>query len=436
MTYRALILIGSLIFPVVALSSTKPLLTNSQDTFASACVGSFEPPDRVVEICQKALAASGASTNQRLEFMNSLAWAYSDLDRIQDAEETFKTMLNQDAKSTDAMDGLAWIKYDRGDYADAVELFGQAMEISMNARALAGLGASLLRAEQADLEKGFSYLDTAMAIDPEFSWALREKAWILNDHGRHEEALEYFKDALDVNPDDKFAQYGAAYVLSEMDRWEPALPFVSRAIELDPDYISARSRRSLILLYLDRPKQALKDGQFVMKSLPDDADGYVRVARAFDDLGRREDAIVLLSNANAQIGYNSYLIYWLSTMLFYEDRNAKALAQINRVVAKGDADFFDYHLQSRIAVDLGDFELARQANDQALALEDDDIWARYYDARILVAEGEFDKAEIEFDRAVAAGLPRKNLKDFLSVLVGEGRFMQAIQMRVRYSDME
>ena len=66
----------------------------------------------------------------------------------------------------------------------------------------------------------------------------------------------------------------------------------------------------------------------------------------------------------------------------------------------------------------------------------DGEWPFFYDALVMVAEDRFDEAEARFDMAVEAGLPDSKLEEFLKALVGKSQFLQAVQMRVRYSDLE
>jgi tetratricopeptide (TPR) repeat protein len=433
---KAILIVMLFVLLAPAAILAKPLLTDSQDTFVSVCIDYGDTPERLVEICQNGLKMSGASVSQRVEMMDSLAWAHYDLDDIDQATAVFEDILTLDPQAQTALDGLGWMAFENDAYNQAVEYFGRAMEIGPDARVVAGLGVSLLYSDQADLQKALSYLDAAIAIDPDYSWAKREKAWILEDHGQPEEAIRLFREVSKQHPDDAYSAYGLAYVLSELDRWEDALPHANRALEINPDYLSARSRRSLILLNLDRPKMALKDGQVVLDARPNTSDGYVRVARAMWDLGRLEDGIVLLASAVDRIGYEAYLSYWYARLLFADDQNVQALAVIDDVMVRGDGDFHDYRLYSRITLDLGELDKARDRLDQGLEAFPEDDWLLYYNALLMVKEHLFETAEQEFDAAVKAGLPRTRLKTFLSSLVGEGQFMQAIEMRVRYSDQD
>lgn len=153
-----------------------------------------------------------------------------------------------------------------------------------------------------------------------------------------------------------------------------------------------------------------------------------------DALGRREEAIGVLENANAQIGFDDYLIYWLARFLFFEKSYAKAEAQIKRILAEQEGDYYDYKLLGRIYMAQNDYVQARSAFDQGMPLTEDASWLRYYRSRILVAEGHYQKAEAEFDAAVAEGLPLSKLDRFIAYLVGQHQYLQAIKMRVRYKN--
>ncbi|WP_160116429.1 tetratricopeptide repeat protein [Ruegeria sp. AU67] len=259
------------------------------------------------------------------------------------------------------------------------------------------------RAGDMDFADFEEMVQTALALNPEYTWAMRELAWILEDHNRQDEALSLFRAASELDPYDPYAEYGVAFLLSEQNDWEGAFDHVSRALELKPDFVTALSRRSLILLMLDRPKQALKDAEAVIEAEPDDTDGYVRKAQALSDLGQRSQAHEVLELAESRVGPGSYLLYWRASLLADDLEYEAALFHIRRSVALEGADRFDHRLHADIALGLGYTDEARDAIDQALGLFPDGEFERYTNALVLLAEG---------------------------------RFMQAIKMRARYKNRQ
>ena len=432
---RCLIALSLTVF-CSGLAVAKPLLTDSQDTFASACIADEDTPERMILICEKALEQSGASAAQRAEMMVSLAWAFYDLGQFDRADAVFAKALDLYPASAAALRGHGWLAHDRRDYARAADYFRQSVAIEPNARGLSGLGSSLVRDGQAGLGEGLQILDAALALDPDYAWALREQGWLLIDDRRYEAALEKFQRAVSRDPDDPYAHYGACFALTELDRWEEALEHANRALDLEPDYVAAVSRRSLILLKLERSKQSLKDADTVIAAWPDSSSGYVRKARALRALGRGQEALALLEDADERLEPDSYLIYWRANFLLEDGRAEEALAQIYRSLGIDDTDHFDHTLKTRIALQIGEVAVARRSIDAALRLYPDGEWPFFYDALVMVAEDRFDEAEARFDMAVEAGLPDSKLEEFLKALVGKSQFLQAVQMRVRYSDLE
>ncbi len=169
---------------------------------------------------------------------------------------------------------------------------------------------------------------------------------------------------------------------------------------------------------------------------PDSNSGYVRKARALRALGRGREALALLEETDERLEPDSYLIYWRANFLLEDNRAEDALEQIDRSLAIDDTDHFGHTLKTRIALHIGYVTVARHSIDAALRLDPDGEWPFFYDALVMVAEDRFDEAEARFDVPVEAGLPNSKLAGFLKALVGKSQFVQAIQMRVRYSDLK
>ncbi|CUH52499.1 tetratricopeptide repeat protein [Shimia marina] len=412
----------------------KPLVSSSEETLESVCLSYADQPERLIEICGAALEASGATEAQRLRMQDSLAWAHQNLGNHEEARRLFEAMYAAAPESDLALNGLGWSDFMRDDYAQAAVWFEKAMAVNPEAQALAGLGSSLYRAGQAPIDQAVGYLDAAMAISPDYLWALREKGWLFMEEGQLDLAQGVFEEVLGLSPDDENAAYGISYVLSDKGEWQAALGFVNRALQADPSYLSALSRRSLILLNLGRPAQAMRDGETIVALLPDNSDGYVRVARAQAQMGRTGDAFATLETAKDKLGYEAYLNYWRASLLFDDGQNQAALQAITEVFENGEADYFDHELRSQILLTEEQYVEARQAVNHSISVFPDEEWLIYYDALTLIGEKDFQAAEQRFDQAVDAGLPQEELGFFLKQLVGAAQFVQAIQMRVRYSE--
>ena len=428
----SLVVIGAQAAPL----SAKPLLMSSEDTHQSVCLAYEDTPARLVEICTLALDAEGTTDRQKLELKDSLAWAHYDLENLEEARRLFQEVLDEEPAHASALNGMGWAAFLVDDFVTATRWFEKALAAAPEAQSLAGLGGSLFRSGEIAIEEAVGYLDAAIAIKPDYSWAMREKAWSYVEVANYDGARAAFQEALDVYPDDENANYGIAYILTERSEWEEALPYVNRVLQLNPDSRLALSRRSLILLNLDRPTQALKDGERVVALLPENSDGYVRVARAQKALGRMADAMVTLSVAHDIVGYETYLSYWRAHLLFDDSQYDNALEVLDEIFEHDDAGYYEHELKSQILLTVSRYEDARAAVDVALAAYPQEPWLIYYDALTQVGEGAYAAAEARFDAAIKAGLPREELTYFLEQLVGAAQYVQAIKLRVRYRDQE
>ena len=89
-----------------AASLAKPLLLSSEDTYASVCLEGWETPERLLQICELALESPSATTSQRLEMMDTMAWAYVDLGQAKEGCDLFADMRTLNPMSTLGLNGL------------------------------------------------------------------------------------------------------------------------------------------------------------------------------------------------------------------------------------------------------------------------------------------------------------------------------------------
>lgn len=416
--------------PLVA----KPLLTNSQDSYAKACLDFEDTHERILQICEAALAGQGHSRKERLGMMASQGNAHLGLEQYDAARKVYRKILEIEPGNTEALNGVGWILRHEDAHDRAAASFQASLQVFPSAQALAGMSSSQYAAGSIDLEEALSRLDASLAIDPEYRWAMREKGWILRDNDRFDEAVAAFRAALKIQPDDVNALSGLARSLRGLQKFEAALNQINKAISHHPDSADLLAERSLILFYLDRNKQSIKDADKVIALDPGWAGGYVRKARALSDLGRNRDAIAVLVAAEEHTGFDPYLIYWRADILSDDKSYDASLVQLARLVKAGVEDVHDLHLMAFVQLGRNDVVGARRAVDAALRLAPEDAFSLYYDARVLVEEGKLDKAEARMTAAVDAGLSDRNIGLFLGALATKGAYLRMIRLRLAFND--
>ncbi|WP_088635899.1 tetratricopeptide repeat protein [Phaeobacter sp. 22II1-1F12B] len=400
---------------------------------ASACIAFDQSYAETISLCQQAMDDGAWTRQQYLELLAPLARAHYYLDHDEKAQALYREMLELDPGFVPALVGLGWGAYDIKDYEAAGRFFETALSRSPSAEIYAGLGASLYLGGQAKVDQAIELIDQALAMQPEYSWALRRKGWMLEDHNRLSEAEEAFRRAVELTPANAAANFALSHVLRRQRNWREALVFVNRALELNPGYVRALSGRALILYYMDHPGPALKDADAVIAARPNWAEGYVRKARVLIKLDRAEEAHVLLGEIDGRLGYNGFLTYWRARLLLDDGQPDRALEQSSRILSEGSPDLYDYLLQARIGLALYNRDVARPAVDEALSLQPGNKWVLYYDAMTLVQEHRFPDAVSRFDAAVAAGLSKRKLDEFVAALEKQKDHARAQKMRERYA---
>ena len=430
---RYLCLIVPLLLPG-AIADAKPLLLDSQETYGSTCIDFHDTYLRLVEICERALDEPGGSRSQRVEVLNALGNALMELEHYDRSETAFRQALELHPQSTMALRGLGWVFEGQGNCAEAAPFFEQANRIRPSAPGL--FGAALCRNDLGEL--GFDdmllQMEVGLSLDPDYTWGMRKKGWMLLDADRYEEAADMFAEAIGVDDRDTIARRGLAATYRNMDDFDRALEEINKALAIDPDGAYLLSERSLILFYLDRNKKAADDAQRVIDALPDYATGYVRKARALAELGRRGEALDLMDEAYERLGTGGFLSYWYARLLYDDEQYGASVSVLKRLAETGEADQYDFGLLARAQLARDHVDGAREAVDRVLEIDPDYKWGIFYDSLVLIESGAFDAAVDRFDDALEAGLHWSNYQTFNEHLVANGQFMKAIEMRVRYND--
>lgn len=81
--------------------------------------------------------------------------------------------------------------------------------------------------------------DKALAIDPNYAYALIGKGVSLDNLGRPEEAITYYDKALAIDPNDVNALNSKGVSHGKLGRYEEAITYYDKALAIDPDKVSA-----------------------------------------------------------------------------------------------------------------------------------------------------------------------------------------------------
>ncbi len=429
---RVTCILAMALMPAGAIS--RPLLPDSQQTYAGTCLEAELASAQLVPICEAALADPGASRTQRRDMMLELADALYGIDALDRADNVLDEVLLNDPQTARAWMIKGWVAWDRDAYDTAQAHFQKSVDLAPTARALSGLASASRHAGTLPHHEVITLLDAAIAISPNYIWAIREKGWALIDEGAFSEAEAAFRSALDISPSNTPAMYGLGYALNELERYEDALTVLSKAAE-DPDaQTGVFSQRSLARFSLGRYKLAIKDADRVIRDWPENSAGFVRKARALSALGQRQTGIEELT-AFLEQRQSDFARYWLSSLLHDDGDFTEALAVLDPIFTDGEPDKYDKELRALLLTELDRFDEARVAIELAREAAPNSPYPPYYLALVLAGQGEFDAAEESFETALEQGLPKGQIRFFLQALAERGQYVRMVQWRLRRAEL-
>ncbi len=412
--------------------SAKPLVTSSEDTLARVCLSRQDDAGRIVQACDAALTDIRLTQNQRAELLVARGDGYIWQNLYHEAETSYREATHINPSEVEAWNGLGWALWELEGEQAAFEAFNRSLSIAASVQGLGGKAALARRMGRISNDQAREMLQAALAIDPDYIWAVRELAWSFFEDNRFSEAGTQFQEALNIEPRDVNARYGLGRTKMSLGQTEDALGLFNDVLLDSPKDFATLVYRIIALRELDRNAQALRFSERLILEFPDHTSGYVQKSKSLLSLERRHDALQSFEHAEAALGPNNTILYWYADTLIIDGQLDKALAVIDRGLALEGADYSDYLLKSYIALEMGDYTLAREAAETSLATGVNDPWAHYYIAITLVNSGDVLGGMQRFDLAIASGLPADRVGAFATELVGAGKYVEAAQLRLKY----
>ena len=423
------------LFAVLVSATTvvaKPLVTSSEDTLARVCLARSETPARIVQACDGALTQARLTQNQRVDLLIARGDGHIWQDQYNEAVASYRAATEIDKASTEAWNGLGWALWETEGDTSAYDAFEASLAIDVSVQGLAGKAGTARRLGMIGNEDARQMLAAALTIDPDYIWAVREVGWSHLDDGNPAAALKNFTAALDIDPDDVNARYGMGRAFLASGENEAALETFGNVLADAPQDFPTQVYRVIALRKLDRNAQALREADRLIEAYPERASGYIEKGHALIALERRSEALETYALAEKSVGPNNAILYWYADALSVDGRFRDALDVIGRGVKLSGADYSDHLLRSYIALELGDYRLARTAAEASLATGVNDPWAHYYIAITLIHGGEVTAGLTRFDTAISAGLPSDRVGAFAVELISNGKFAEAAQLRLKY----
>jgi tetratricopeptide (TPR) repeat protein len=184
---------------------------------------------------------------------------------------------------------IAQVHAQVGPYEDAVEYFGQAMQMDPNySEYYNDRGGVFLKMDRlAEAER--DYL-RAIELSPPYAEVWTNLGQCYRAMGRLEEAVRAYSRALDLDPTATLALVGRADARLGLDHPGLALADYDRALAREPDQPLVLASRAIVHYEADRLPEAVADLDLAIELAPDVAELYQNRAVALRELGRGDEA--------------------------------------------------------------------------------------------------------------------------------------------------
>ena len=211
------------------------------------------------------LLRRAAGARPRPEVHKTLGDALVRLDWLDDAEQAYRTAVDQDSRYVDALVALGELMMKRQRHEAAIELLARARTLSP-AHPTARMALSVLLAHQGRLDEAIEEVE---ALPPP-TRPPRASLWLgelCARTGRFERGVAVLAPFVEKFPDVGSARYVLGDNLLGLKRYEAAIDEFQRALQLDPDLVLARFKRAVAYSRSERPRLAIRDFQAVGSAL-------------------------------------------------------------------------------------------------------------------------------------------------------------------------
>jgi tetratricopeptide (TPR) repeat protein len=344
------------------------------------------------------------------------------------AREVLEAALRQQPQNVDTLYALALANHALRQWETAVQLLSQAAKIDP-ARADVQRMLAVATADLGALEDSSAAWNRYLKLRPGDDAARRERGYTDAQRGHPEEGLKDLEWYASRHPDDVLAHYELGQALHAVDL-SRALEEFTRALALDPNYLPARTARGSLLYQLGKPELAVTDLEAAAKLRPDDAANLDRLGQTYQALDRSGDAVRILRRASELAPSDSKTLLHFARALADAGSAEESKAVMDRFRRLGPeknsgvrAGFVEY-------LSLSDSE--RRADyqarmEKAIQAHPADASLRAEELKLLLADGDFQRAEAEARAIVGMNPPAPVLADAGRALLASRRYPLAAE---------
>jgi protein O-GlcNAc transferase len=322
------------------------------------------------------------------------------LQKFDEAERLFRTMLEREPKHFGALNLLTIVLMSRGHFEEAEAFIARALKIDQGSAASFynyGIVLKMLGKPRQALEQ----FDRALRLNPKARETWNNRGTVCNDLKEYDRAIADFDRSISIDPNYSDAYCNKGKSLTLLKRYDEALAAYDRALRLKSDFVEAWLGRGNVLREQRRRGEALMAFEKALALAADSAEAWLGRAFVLAELNYSEDALsaydkALRLNPGLAGGWNGR-----ANLLAELRRFDEALAGYDEAHAV-KPDLAEAWLgRGNVFRELKRHQDALAAYDKALAIKPDFAEAWTCRADGLRALGRYGEAIADYEKALA-----------------------------------
>ena len=298
----------------------------------------------------------------------------------------------------DTLDELGNLAFQRGDYDEAIDYYGKAIELnSKNSEAYLFRGSAW--DELKEYNKAIADYDEAIKLNPNDDLAYNNRGNALYKLKEYNKAIADYDEAIKLNPNYYEAYNNRGIAWDELGKYNKAIADYDEAIKLNPNYSAAYNNRGLAWAKLKEYNKAIADYDEAIKRNLKLAEVYNNRGIAWDELKEYNKAIADYDEA-IKLNPNYSVAYLFRGGSWYELKEYnKAIADYGKAIKLNPNYSVAYYNRGIARAKLGEPDKAIDDYDEAIKLNPN--YSVAYKSRGIAWDElkEYDKAVEDFTKA-------------------------------------
>ncbi|PZV17506.1 MAG: hypothetical protein DCF22_03530 [Leptolyngbya sp.] len=284
--------------------------------------------------------------------------------RMAEAEQVYRSLLQQQPESIDALNLLGALLHERGRYDEALTYFEQVLTLRPAAEShnsvaivlkaqgnysaaveqyrkalalkpnqpevMSNLGNALK--ESGSAEDAIACYRDAIALNPNYAEAHNNLGISYKEQGKLDEAISCYQTALRLKPNYVEAHHNLGIIWRLQGKLDQAIDYFRQAIALKPTYVDAHTSLGSTLHQQGKLDEAIAQFTHVLTLKPDSAETYNNLAMVLQEQGKVEEAIAAFKQALVIRPDYPGVCNNLGNLLLESDRTEEAIASYRQAL--------------------------------------------------------------------------------------------------------